>query len=285
MVGSILSRLAALALLAATATASHAQDTNGDAKVTDAPVASAVEPSAEALAQAWFDQLHGGNSVAIWTSEWAGTEFVLGIARRWQEGRPEVFVHVFAPRVYDELNFLVREREEQRIELLYFRTPKLFRGGQKAARVATTRLPDPLERLPFAEGMPAVVDVVPLRAADYTFTRLPDTRFANLPCRVIEGKPRATDLGFDRVRLTLASESGVAIETTWFQSGEIVRRADVDPADVRDYDGRALPSRITVERPGNSAQIFSVRSLRLDPPLPDQLFTTQNLRLGHFPSY
>jgi hypothetical protein len=281
MAGSILSWLAALALVALTAVPARAEGPEAPG----AGTASAAEPTAEALAQAWFDQLYGGNSVAIWTSEWGGSEFVLGVARRWEAGRPEVFVHVFSPRVYDELNFLLRERDEQRLELLYFRTPKLFRGGQKAARVATTRVPDPLERLPFAEGLPAVVDVEPVRAGDYVFTRLPDTKFANRPCRVIEGKPRATNLGFDLVRITLASETGVALETAWFQSGEIVRRAQVDPADVRDYDGRALPSRITVERPGNSAQIFSVRSLRLDPPLPDQLFTTQNLRLGHFPSY
>ena len=77
----------------------------------------------------------------------------------------------------------------------------------------------------------------------------------------------------------------MALETTWFKADEIVRRVAVDPADVRDYDGRFLPTRRTVERPGNSAQIFSLSSLRLDPPLPDQLFTTQNLELGHFPSY
>ena len=77
----------------------------------------------------------------------------------------------------------------------------------------------------------------------------------------------------------------MALETTWFKADEIVRRVAVDPADVRDYDGRFLPTRRTVERPGNSAQIFSQSSLRLDPPLPDQLFATQNLKLGHFPSY
>lgn len=281
MAGSILSWLAALALLALTSTPSRAEGPDAPG----AGGASAAEPTAEALARAWFDQLYAGNSVAVWSSEWGGSEFVLGIARRWQEGRPEVFVHVFAPRVYDELNFLLRERDERRLELLYFRTPKLFRGGQKAARVATTRVPDPLERLPFAEGLPAVVDVEPVRADDYVFARLPDAKLANRPCRVVEGKPRAANLGFDLVRITLASETGVALETTWFRSGEIVRRVQVDPADVRDYDGRALPSRVTVERPGNGAQIFSVRSLRLDPPLPDQLFTTQNLKLGHFPSY
>jgi len=245
----------------------------------------AGEPAPEALAQAWFDQLHGGNAIEFWTTEWAGGEIVFGVARRWQAGRPEVFVHLFAPRVYDELNFLLRERADARNELLYYRTPKLFPGGAKAARVMPTVVPDPLERLPIAEGLPAIVDIEPSRASDYSFTRLPDARVANRPCRVIEGRPRASDLGFDLVRFSLASETGVALETAWLKAGELVRRVEVEPDAVRDYDGRFLPTRRSVERPGNSAQVFVLSTLMLDPPMPDQLFTTQNLKLGRFPSY
>ena len=246
---------------------------------------SAAEPAPEALAQAWFDQLHGGNAVGVWTTEWAGGEIVFGVARRWQDGRPEVFVRIFKPRVYDELNFLLRERSNARLELLYYRTPKLFPAGSKAARVMPATVPPPLERLPIAEGLPALVDIAPARASDYTFTRLPDARVANRPCRVIEGRPRAADLGFDVVRYSLANETGVALETAWLKGGELVRRVDVDPAAVREYEGRFLPTRTSVERPGASTQVFSLSALRLDPPLPDQLFTTQNLKLGHFPSY
>jgi hypothetical protein len=262
--------IAALALVAATALAR---------------AESAGEPAPEALAQAWFEQLHGGNAIGIWTTEWAGGEIVFGVARRWVDGRPEVFVHIYKPRVYDELNFLLRERAEARLELLYYRSPKLFPRGAKAARVMPTTVPDPLERLPFAEGLPALVDVEPARAAEYRFTRLPDARVANRPCRVIEGRPVAADVGFDVVRYSLASETGVALETAWLRAGELVRRVEVDPSAVRDYDGRFLPTRTTVERPGNSTQVFSLSTLRLDPPLPDQLFTTQNLKLGRFPSY
>jgi hypothetical protein len=54
---------------------------------------------------------------------------------------------------------------------------------------------------------------------------------------------------------------------------------------VRDYEGRFLPTRRSVERPGSDTQVFSLIRLMLDPVLPDQLFTTQNLKLGRFPSY
>jgi hypothetical protein len=246
---------------------------------------SAAEPTPEALAQGWFDRLHGGNAIEFWTTEWGGGEVVFALARRWQEGRPEIFFHILAPRAYDELNFLLRERDAGRLELLYYRTPKMFPAGRKAARVMPASVPTPLQRLPFAAGLPAIVDIEPARASDYSFTRLPDARVANRDCRVIEGRPLASGLGFDRVRLSLAHETGVALETAWLQEEKLVLRVEVDPSSVRDYDGRFLPTRRSVERPGAGTQVFSLTRLMLDPVLPDQLFTTQNLKLGHFPSY
>ena len=246
---------------------------------------SAAEPTPEALAQAWFDQLFGGNAIEYWTTEWAGGELVFAVARRWQAGRPEVFVHLLAPRAYAELNLLLRDRAEGRLELLYYRTPKLFPAGAKAARVMPASMPTPLERLPFADGLPALADIAPARASDYAFTRLPDTRVANQLCRVIEGRPHATDLGFDRIRLSLAHETGVALETAWLLGEKLVRRVEVEPSAVRDYEGRFLPTRRSVERAGTDTQVFALARLMLDPVLPDQLFTTQNLKLGRFPSY
>jgi hypothetical protein len=289
MNGSSVARLAAVALLAlplpARAQTDRAQTDAPAAATEAAKPADAAEPAPEALAQAWFDQLYGADSIAIWRSEWAGGELVYGVARRWHLGQPEIFVHIFAPRAYDELNFLLREREDARSELLYYRTPKLFPGGAKAARVMPTSVPAPLERMPFAQGLPALVDVKPPVASDFAFTRLPDASVAKRPCRVLEGRPRSAELGFDRVRLSLARETGVALETAWYSADTLLRRVLVDPADVRDYDGRMLPARISVEQPGNETQVYALSSLRIDPVFPDVLFTTQNLKLGRFPSY
>lgn len=246
---------------------------------------SPAEPEPEALAQAWFDQLFGGDAVEIWKTEWAGRELVFAVARRWQAGRPELFVHILAPRAYDELNFLLRDRKKDEPELLYYRTPKMFPGGRKAARVMPTSVPTPLERLPFAEGMPAMADISPPRASEYSFTRLPDANVANRPCRVIEGRAQARDLGFDRVRFSLAKETGVALETVWLKGDEIVRRVDIEPGAAQDNGGRFLPTRRSVELPGSGTQVFTLGQLMLDPDFPDQLFTTQNLKLGRFPSY
>ncbi len=250
-----------------------------------ARAADTAEPAPEALAQAWFDQLFGGNAIEYWTTDWAGGELDFAVARRWLAGRPEEFVHIFAPHEYAELNLLLREHRDGRLELLYYRTPRLFPADAKVARIMPASVPPPLDRLPFAAGLPAVSDVVPMRASDYAFTRLADTRVAGQPCRVIEGRPHATDLGFDRIRFSLAHETGVALESSWLVGEKLVRRIAIDPANVRDYEGRFLPTRRSVERPGNAAQVYTLRRLMLDPVLPDQLFTTQNLKLGRIPSY
>jgi len=248
-------------------------------------VESAAEPAPEALAQAWFDQLFGGDSIELWETEWGGTSLRYGVARRWQAGRPEVFVRVLAPRAYDELSFLLRERPGDRFEVLYYRTPKLFPAGRKAARVMPVARPTPLERLPFAPGLPAIAELEPARATDYDFRRLPDATVAGMACRVLEGRPHVAELGFDRIVLSLARETGVALDTKWFAGEVLVRRVTTAPVDVRNESGRFLPTRRSVEQPDVEAQVFVSVRLMLDPVFPETLFTTQNLKAGRFPSY
>ena len=244
-----------------------------------------AEPPPEALAQAWFDQLWGADAVELWTTDWSGQTLSYGVARHWEAGRPLVFVRILAPHTYVELNFLLLERDDSRLEISYYRTPKLFPQGKKTARVMSVGPITRLDRLPFAPGLPAVADVEPVRASDYTFTRLPDEIVAKKPCRVIEGRPHATDLGFDRVVYSLARETGVALETKWFANGKAVRRVTTLPMDVRDEGGRFLPTRRTVDQLGLEAQHFVMSRLMLDPVFPDKQFTTQNLKTGRFPSY
>lgn len=245
----------------------------------------ADEPGAEALAEAWLSQRFGGDAVEIWRTEWAARELVYGVARRWQTAHPEVVVRVLKPHQYTEVGFLVRERSDARTEVLYYRSPKLFPAGKKAARVMPFSKPDPLERLPFAPGLPALSLVWPGRTADYTFTRLPDADVAGQPCRRIEGRPRAADPGFDVFVAALSRETGVALDTQWLRKGNLVRRVTTAPEDVKDYDGRLVPTRLLVEVPGNESQEYRLEKLMIDAVLPDPFFATQNLKTGRFPSY
>jgi hypothetical protein len=245
----------------------------------------AAEPAPEALAQAWFDQLFAGDVVQIWETEWAGGTLHYGVARRWIGGRPEIFLHIIAPRAYEELNFLLRERDEKRIEILYYRTPELFPGGKKAARVMPVANPGPMERLPFAPGLPAIAELLPARADEYTWKRLADVRTKTADCRLIEGAPRKPDLGFDRIVLALDRKTGVALDTRWYLGANLVRHVTSAPSDVRDEGGRMLPRRHSVGQPGSETQNFVSIRLMLDPVFPEQQFTTQNLKTGRFPTY
>lgn len=244
-----------------------------------------TEPTPESLAQAWFDQLFGGDIVQYWRTEWAGGTLDYGVARRWQAGRPEIFVHIIAPRAYAELNFLLRERDDQRVEILYYRTPELFPGGRKTARVMPVAKPDPLERLPFAPGLPAIVELLPSSADEYTWKRLADVRTKTADCRLIEGASRKPDLGFDRIVLALDRKTGVALDTRWYLGANLVRHVTSATSDVRDEGGRILPRRHSVGLPGAETQNFVSIRLMLDPVFPEQQFTTQNLKTGRFPTY
>jgi hypothetical protein len=242
------------------------------------------EPGAEALASAWLEQRFGGDAVEVWRTTWAAQELVYGVARRWQGAKPEVLLRVLKPHQWEELGFLMRERSE-RLQIVYYRSPKIWRAGRKAARVMAIAKPDLIERLPFVPGLPVIGTVYPSRAEDFTFTRLPDQELFGQPCRVIEGRPKQPQETFDSFVACLSRESGVALDTQWRRRDRLVRRVTTAPQDVKDFGGRPVAERIVVEIPGQSNQEFRLLSLKLDVALPDQLFADSNLKTGRFPSY
>jgi hypothetical protein len=246
----------------------------------------AAEPSAEALAAAWFEQRFGENAVEVWSTDWAAQTLIYGVARRWTAGNAEVLLRVLKPHQYEELGFLMRRvAEDSRLQVVYYRTPKLFPGGRKAARVMPIAKPDLIERLPFVAGLPVIGTVYPARVEDFTFQRLPDQDVSGQPCRRIEGRMKSPEETWDSFVAALSRDSGVALDTQWQRRGKLVRRVSTAPEDVKDFDGRAMPARIVVEIPGQESQEFRLLRLRIDPAMPDQLFDDSNLKTGRFPSY
>jgi hypothetical protein len=244
-----------------------------------------AEPTAEALASAWLQQRFGGDAIEIWSTTWAAQELVYGVARRWNGAKPEVLLRVLKPYQWEELGFLMRERADGGAQIVYYRSPKLFPAGKKAARVMPIAKPDLIERLPFAPGLPVISTVFPSRVEDFTFTRLPDAEVFGQPCRVVEGRLKQPQETFDSFVALLSRESGVALDTQWRRKDKLVRRVTAAPEDVKDWGDRKLPSRFVVEIPGQSNQEFRLVSFRTDIALPDQLFKDSNLKTGRFPSY
>jgi hypothetical protein len=252
-----------------------------------APEARAEEPDATAaeLFALASEQAFGANSVEIWKSSWSGQELTFGVARRWQGGKVEVVLRVFAPHKYDPLSFLLRPRESGVPAIEYYRSPKLFPIDAKSGRTLDIQVASPIERLPFAPGLPAPVDLWPAHSSDFQLTRLPDADVDGKPCRVLEARLRRSDGAYDRIVTSLARDSNVALDTQYLRGELLVRRVTIAWHDIDRSDARPVARRRSVDRPGEQTQILTLERFSLDPVFPDKLFTSSNLRTGRFPSY
>ncbi|HKC51271.1 MAG TPA: hypothetical protein VKF60_10805 [Myxococcota bacterium] len=244
-----------------------------------------VEPNADALFALASEQAFGASAVEVWKSEWDEREITFGVARRWESGRVALVLRVFSPHNYDPLSFLLRPRASGMPSIEYYRSPKLFPIGPKSGRTLDVQVASQLERLPFAPGLPALADLWPARAADYSLARLPDAEVAGRPCRVLEQRLRRADGAYDRIVTSLARDSHLALETRYLRGEKWVRRVTVLPSDVDRTGSRPVARRRSVERPGEATQVLTLERFSLDPVFPDQLFTSSNLRTGRFPSY
>ena len=259
--------LAALALLAASA--ARADD----------------EATAADLAAIAATQAFGSSAIEVWQSDWQGQQLTFGVARRWQGGRVEVLLRVLVPHRYEPLAFLLRARENGSPAIEYFRSPRLFPIDPTTGRTLEIQVASPIERLPFAPGLPALADLWPPRAADFQVARLPDGEVEGRPCRVLEQRLRRRDGAYDRIVTSLARDSNLALETRFLRGDRLVRRVTIAPTDIDRTEARPIARRRTIERPGEATQVLTLARFSLDPVFPDQLFTSSNLRAGRFPSY
>ena len=98
--------------------------------------------------------------------------------------------------------------------------------------------------------------------------------------------PNPSQPARDRIRLAIASGSGVALETRYFEGDRALRSVVVDPADVESHGGRMLPMRRRIEtRASRGTTELVLRNLMIDPVLPDRLFTSHSLRTQRFPRF
>lgn len=251
-----------------------------------APLARADEAATAAeLAALATEQAFGASAVEVWKSEWHGQEITFGVARRWQSGRVEVLLHVFTPHKYEALSFLLRPRQSGMPAIEYYRSPKLFPIDPKSGRTLDIQVASPIERLPFAPGLPALSDLWPLRTSGFQLARLPDSEIDGKPCRVLEQRLRSSDGAYDRIVTSLARDSNIALETRFLRGEKWVRRVTIASTDIDRTDSRPVARRRSVEWPGEATQVLTLERFSLDPVFPDQLFTSSNLRTGRFPSY
>ena len=243
------------------------------------------EPNAPQLAIDIIQHAFAGDVIEIWKSEWSGAELSFAVGRHWQAGKPRVRLQVLGPHKYDSLAFLIQPRPQGGPGFIYYRSSKLFPPGSQSDRSTDLEVASPIERLPFAPGLPSTMELWPMRLSDYTLTRLPDSTISGKPCRVLEWKLRRSDGDYDRIVTTVAHDSNLALDTQYLRGNHLVRRVTVLPTDIDHTGSRPVVRRRTVERPGDPPQVFMLESFSLDPVFPDEFFTSSNLRTGRFPSY
>jgi len=82
----------------------------------------------------------------------------------------------------------------------------------------------------------------------------------------------------------VARDSDLSLESRFYLGDKLVRRVASAAKDVDTSGERPVIRRRVVEQPGDADQVLSLERFSPDPVFPDQLFTSQNLRTGRFPS-
>ncbi|HXZ84818.1 MAG TPA: outer membrane lipoprotein-sorting protein, partial [Myxococcota bacterium] len=183
------------------------------------------------------------------------------------------------------LSFLLQPGADGGPIIEYYRSPRLFPPDRRTGRTLEVQVASAIERLPFAPGLPALAELWPARSEGESLARLGDERVDGVPCRVLERRLRQPDGAYDRVVTLLARDSDLALESRFYLGDKLVRRVSVAAKDVDQSEGRPVARRRVVAQSGDADQVLTLERFSLDPVFPDQLFTSQNLRIGRFPSY
>jgi hypothetical protein len=245
-------------------------------------------PSADELAQRWFDQLLGFDALEAYEARSGSRRLEFVVARRWQHGLVKILIDLRAPKAMSKIAFLLLQNRQRSFDVWVYLPPSLrpatspFSGAPPVHRLPpmATEFPLPVAGFPLPIG-----ELRPFLAGELVHRRLPDADVDGEPCYGIESRPVAA-ARFEKLELCLSKRTGVSLLTTYFRDGAPIRRIRVAPADVRQYEGRWLPERRKFEMlPEQEQGELILRNLMIDPQLPDRLFTEHNLKIQRFPSF
>jgi hypothetical protein len=242
------------------------------------PAESARSPSGEELAERWFEQSLGFDALEAYEARSGNFTIGFVVARKWGPAGQRMLVDVVDPPELKDYAFLFLPHPGPSLDTWIY-LPFL----RKVWRIPSIviELPVPTAGVTFPIGA-----LRRFRPGELEHERLPDQVQGGASCYVVESRPTDPGAGFERMRLVLSKESGVALETTFFRDGRELQRTTVAPEHVRQFSGRWLPVRRHVEQAdgGGSGELV-LRNLMVQPELPDRLFTQHNLRVQRFPFF
>jgi hypothetical protein len=209
------------------------------------------------------------------------------LARRWTDGRAEIFLRTTAPRGV-ELSYLIRTDPGRGAEV---RTAvqRLPRGGGGFFR----RRLDAVDWLPLGAGLASgnaatvggEVAVPLLVPQNFSHELLGEEVVEGEPCTLVRSRAAQPNRWFTHAVLWLSKRTNVALRTVYFRGEDELRRVSVAPSDVMNYEGGFMPRSRRIETADGKVAVAVLRDLTFGPPLPDRIFSERYLSHGRMPPF
>lgn len=245
-----------------------------------APVARAVSsaPEPAQLAETYFDEAERFDALLTYEITRGPVRAVFTISRRWRDGEAELLFDVREPTQFGDWAMLVRQNRGAADDLF------AYLGNTTGRRVR--RLSAPVLEREALYQMLALADFRPTARGELVYEAGADQTLAATPCHVVVAVPRSPALGFDRVELAFAADTGLLLESRFFRGEREFRRLSTTPADFADFGGHRLPVRRIARSWADSGETALVLKNALPTAdLPDELFSHKNLLVQRFPEF
>ncbi|MFQ5697820.1 MAG: outer membrane lipoprotein-sorting protein [Myxococcota bacterium] len=228
------------------------------------------------LADRHFRALFGFSALEAYEVESGPVRASFAIARRYTERETELLIDILSPLELRRSAALLRSRPGEGDELIVY-WPTL----RRAIRVPA----GPLEEQPIFEVFP-LHELRPTTAAELEWTEAERETIRGVRCRVVRGVPRRRGVWYDRLELAISPDLPFALEARYSRGGRMRSRVTIDPREIRDFEGRSLPSHRRIERADDGHRVdLWLRRVVEGATLPHRLFTRHNLRVQHFPRF
>jgi len=248
------------------------------------PASAVVPTDPTELAEAYFNESERFDAFLTYENRRGPLRVLFTISRRWRDGLAELLFDVREPSAFREYALLAKQTRAGSDDLfVYLPDGPGFAGGS-GRRVR--RLSAPSFEREAVYQIFALGDFRPFAKGELLYEAAPDETIEGTPCRVVSARPAHDTLGFTRIELAFAADTGLLLESRFFRDSQQFRRVSIAPGDYETHDGRRIPMRRTARSWANAGETEMVLvSLLATPDLPDELFSHKNLIVQRFPEF
>jgi len=232
-----------------------------------------------ALAEAYFDESERFDAFVTYESRRGPARMLFTLARRWHDGLAELLFDVREPTAFRKVALLARQNRGGSDDVFAYM-------GDLTDRRVVRLTAQALERQAVF-SLFALGDFRPFAPGELLYEGgMQDAIVAGTPCRVVIARPAVDALGFDRVELAFAADTGLLLESRFFRGEREFRRISISPDAYAENDGRRLPMLRTAHSWADAGETELVtKRVLATAELPDELFSHRNLVAQHFPDF